>query len=129
MDIIQSGKGRGVYSSSSKFNLVATMKIQKGNQGTNCARQYINNIKRKYNNSIYIVDRVVGTSKFQTAQPDALFVVFLGTKWAYDYAKKNDHEFMGTFGPEIWAILRWKTAPNERNFLIWLKTHTKVINA
>ena len=43
--------------------------------------------------------------------------------------KKIDHEFMGTFGREFWAILRWKTAPNERNFLNWLKTHTKVINA
>ena len=31
--------------------------------------------------------------------------------------KKIDHEFMGTFGREFWAILRWETAPNERNFL------------
>ena len=35
--------------------------------------------------------------------------------------KKIDHEFMGTFGREIWAILRWETAPNERNFLNLLK--------
>ena len=42
---------------------------------------------------------------------------------------KIDHEFMGTFVLEIWAILRWETAPNERDFLNWLKTHTKVINA
>ena len=42
---------------------------------------------------------------------------------------KIDHEFMGTFGREIWAILRWETAPNERIFFNWLKTHTKVINA
>ena len=27
---------------------------------------------------VCILDRVVGTSKFQTAQPDALFVCFLG---------------------------------------------------
>ena len=33
------------------------------------------------------IDRVVGTSKFQ--MPDALFVVFLGIKWAYDFVKKN----------------------------------------
>ena len=41
---------------------------------------------------------------------------------------KFDHEFMGTFGCEIWAILRGETAPNERFFKNWLKTHTKVIN-
>ena len=35
-----------------------------------------------------VVDCVVGTSKFQTAQPDALFVVFLGIEWAYGFAKK-----------------------------------------
>ena len=39
--------------------------------------------------------------------------------------KKIDHEFMGTFGPEIWAILRWETAPNERIFLIGLKPTQK----
>ena len=52
------------------------------------------------------IDRVVGTSKFQITKPDALFVVFLGIKWAYDFVKKIDHEFMGTFGPEILAFLR-----------------------
>ena len=36
--------------------------------------------------------------------------------------KKIDHEFMGTFGPEIWAILRGETAPNEHFFKNWLKT-------
>ena len=45
------------------------------------------------------------------------------------FQKKIEHEFMGTFGREIWAILRGETAPNEPNFLNWLKTHTKVINA
>ena len=35
------------------------------------------------------VERVVGTSKFQITKPDALFVVFLGIKWAYDFLKKN----------------------------------------
>ena len=35
------------------------------------------------------LERVVGTSKFQITKPDALFVVFLGTKWAYDFLKKN----------------------------------------
>ena len=43
--------------------------------------------------------------------------------------KKIDHEFMGTFGREFWAILRWEMAPNKRNFLNRLKTHSKVINA
>ena len=47
------------------------------------------------------IERVVGTSKFQITKPDALFVVFLGIKWAYDFKKKNDHEFMGKFGPVI----------------------------
>ena len=37
-------------------------------------------------------------------KPDALFVAFLGIKWAHDIVKKIDHEFMGKFGPEIWAI-------------------------
>ena len=35
------------------------------------------------------IERVVGTSKFQITKPDALFVVFLGIKWAYDFLKKN----------------------------------------
>ena len=30
-------------------------------------------------------DSVVSTSKFQITKPDALFVVFLGIKWAYDF--------------------------------------------
>ena len=47
------------------------------------------------------LERVVGTSKFQITKPDALFVVFLGIKWAYDFKKKIDHEFMGNFGPVI----------------------------
>ena len=38
---------------------------------------------------MYSLDRVVGTSKFQIALPDAFFVVFLGIKWAYDFANKN----------------------------------------
>ena len=38
---------------------------------------------------VCIVERVVGTSKFQITKPDALFVVFLGIKWAYDFLKKN----------------------------------------
>ena len=35
------------------------------------------------------LDRVVGASNFQTAELDALFVVFLGIKWAHDFAKKS----------------------------------------
>ena len=64
----------------------------------------------------YTIDRVVGTSKFQITKPDALFVVFLGIKWAYDFVKKIGHEFMGIFGPETLALLRGKTVPNEPNF-------------
>ena len=37
----------------------------------------------------WAVDRVVGTSKFQITKPDALFVVFLGITWAYDFVKKK----------------------------------------
>ena len=51
MDIIQSGKGRGVYSSSSKFSLVASMKNTKSIIGYELYTelcQYGNNIKRKY---------------------------------------------------------------------------------
>jgi len=76
-----------------------------------------------------VVERVVGTSKFQITKPDALFVVFLGIKWAYDFKKKIDHEFMGNFGPVILPKFGPKTAPNEPNFKNWLKTHPKVINA
>ena len=43
--------------------------------------------------------------------------------------KKIDNEFMGTFGREFWAILRWETGPNQRNFFNWLKTHSKVAKA
>ena len=49
-------------------------------------------------------------------KPNALFVVFLGMKWAYDFVKKISHEFMGIFGPETLALLRGKTVPNEPNF-------------
>ena len=45
------------------------------------------------------VDRVVGTSNFQIASPDALFVVFLGIKWAYDFTNKNRSGIHGY----IWA--------------------------
>ena len=46
---------------------------------------------QSYSSSVagWTIDRVVGTSKFQITKPDALFVVFLGIKWAYDFVKKN----------------------------------------
>ena len=34
-------------------------------------------------------DRVVVRSRSQIVKPDALFVVFLGIKWAHDIVKKN----------------------------------------
>ena len=46
------------------------------------------NLKQSTMNTLcaaYTLDRVVGTSKFQITKPDALFVVFLGIKWAYDF--------------------------------------------
>ena len=45
------------------------------------------------------IDRVVVRSRSQIVKPDALFVVFLGIKWAHDIVKKIDHDFMGKFGP------------------------------
>ena len=45
------------------------------------------------------LDRVVVRSRSQIVKPDALFVVFLGIKWAHDIVKKIDHDFMGKFGP------------------------------
>ena len=47
-----------------------------------------NNFIRSVLPLICPLDRVVGTSKFQTAKPDAFFVVFLGMK-AYDFVKKD----------------------------------------
>ena len=38
---------------------------------------------------IYAIDRVVVRSRSQIVKPDALFVVFLGIKWAHDIVKKN----------------------------------------
>ena len=35
------------------------------------------------------LDRVVVRSRSQIVKPDALFVVFLGIKWAHDIVKKN----------------------------------------
>ena len=35
------------------------------------------------------VDRVVVRSRSQIIKPDALFVAFLGIKWAHDIVKKN----------------------------------------
>ena len=52
----------------------------------------------------YPLDRVVVRSRSQIVKPDALFVVFLGIKWAHDIVKKIDHDFMGKFGPEILAL-------------------------
>ena len=43
-------------------------------------------------------------SRSQIVKPGALFVFFLGIKWAHDTVKKIDHEFMGIFGPEILAF-------------------------
>ena len=45
------------------------------------------------------------------------------------FKKKNDHEFMGNFGPVILPKFGPKMAPNEPNLKNWLKTHPKVINA
>ena len=35
------------------------------------------------------LDRVVVRSRSQIVKPDALFVVFLGIKWAHDIVEKN----------------------------------------
>ena len=35
------------------------------------------------------VDRVVVRSRAQIVKPDAVFVVFLGIKWAHDIVEKN----------------------------------------
>ena len=37
----------------------------------------------------YTLDRVVVRSRSQIVKPDALFVVFLGIKWAHDILEKN----------------------------------------
>ena len=40
-------------------------------------------------------NRVVVRSRSQIVKPDALFIVFLGIKWAHDIVEKINHEFMG----------------------------------
>ena len=37
----------------------------------------------------WALDRVVVRSRAQIVKPDAVFVVFLGIKWAHDIVKKN----------------------------------------
>ena len=75
-----------------------------------------------------ISDTVHVRSRSQIVKPDALFVVFLGIKWAHDTVKKIDHEFMGIFGPAILAFLQGKTAQKEHFFQNWLISHPKVVN-
>ena len=37
----------------------------------------------------WTIDRVVVRSRAQIVKPDAVFVVFLGIKWAHDIVEKN----------------------------------------
>ena len=41
------------------------------------------------NNKVPPIDRVVVRSRAQIVKPDAVFVVFLGIKWAHDIVEKN----------------------------------------
>ena len=60
------------------------------------------------------LDRVVGASKFQIAEPDAFFVVFLVMKLACDFAKKKSIMISWVnLALKFWPFLQGKTAQKE----------------
>ena len=82
-------------------------------------REPLNNIRER-GASRCSLDRVVVRSRSQIVKPDALFVVFLGIKWAHDIVKKIDHEFMGIFGPEMLAFFTRENGSKRAFFKIGL---------